>query len=73
MIRHFYSPICSIIKQNNFVTGCCCCCCCYVASVVSNSVRPHRRPPARLPWVLDDHKLFCKEQWKNDNIIGFIY
>ena len=31
----------------------CCCCCCYqVASVVSDSVRPHRRQPARLhsPW-----------------------
>ena len=28
---------------------CCCCCCCQVASVVSNSVRPHRRQPTRLP------------------------
>ena len=29
---------------------CCCCCCCYcVASVVSDSVRPHRRQPNRLP------------------------
>ena len=30
----------------------CCCCCCYVASVVSNSVRPHRWQPTRLlrPW-----------------------
>ena len=27
----------------------CCCCCCCVASVVSNSVRPHRRQPTRLP------------------------
>ena len=27
----------------------CCCCCCQVASVVSDSVRPHRRPPTRLP------------------------
>ena len=27
----------------------CCCCCCYVASVMSNSVRPHRRQPTRLP------------------------
>ena len=28
-------------------------CCCWVASVVSNSVRPHRRQPTRLrhPWV----------------------
>ena len=31
---------------------CCCCCCCCVASVVSDSVRPHRRQPTRLrhPW-----------------------
>ena len=29
-----------------------CCCCCSVASVVSDSVRPHRRQPTRLccPW-----------------------
>ena len=26
-----------------------CCCCCCVASVVSDSVRPHRRQPSRLP------------------------
>src|SRR5574340_431940 len=26
-----------------------CCCCCYVASVVSDSVRPHRWQPTRLP------------------------
>ena len=29
-----------------------CCCCCCIASVVSDSVRPHRRQPTRLlcPW-----------------------
>ena len=27
----------------------CCCSCCKVASVVSDSVRPHRRQPTRLP------------------------
>ena len=27
----------------------CCCCCCCVASVVSDSVRPQRRQPTRLP------------------------
>ena len=27
----------------------CCCCCCSVASVVSDSVRPHRQQPTRLP------------------------
>ena len=31
----------------------CCCCCCQVASVVSNSVRPHRRQPTRLPHPWD--------------------
>ena len=29
--------------------GCCCCCCCWFTSVMSNSVRPHRRQPTRLP------------------------
>ena len=27
----------------------CCCCCCCMASVVSDSVRPHRQQPTRLP------------------------
>ena len=31
----------------------CCCCCCYVASVVSDSVRPHRWQPTRLPCPWD--------------------
>ena len=31
----------------------CCCCCCCVASVVSDSVRPHRRQPTRLPCLWD--------------------
>ena len=31
----------------------CCCCCCKVASVVSDSVRPHRRQPTRLPCPWD--------------------
>ena len=31
----------------------CCCCCCEVASVVSESVRPHRRQPTRLPCPWD--------------------
>ena len=30
-----------------------CCCCCQVASVVSNSVQPHRRQPTRLPRAWD--------------------
>ena len=31
----------------------CCCCYCYVASVVSDSIRPHRRQPTRLPHPWD--------------------
>ena len=30
-----------------------CCCCCQVASVVSDSVRPQRRQPTRLPHPWD--------------------
>ena len=39
-------PLPSPIQQG------CCCYCCQVASVVSDSVRPHRRQPTRLhhPW-----------------------
>ena len=32
---------------------CCCCCCCSVASVVSDSVQPHRRQPTRHPCPWD--------------------
>ena len=46
----------SKVKEND----CCCCkeihlgcCCCWVASVVSDSVRPHRRQPTRLPHPWD--------------------
>ena len=41
---HIY--ICFIICKHN-IHHCCCCCC--IASVVPDSVRPHRRPPTRLP------------------------
>ena len=36
----------------HFIT-CCCCYCCKVASVVSDSVQPHRRQPTRLPHPWD--------------------
>ena len=36
-----------------FFPSCCCCCCCQVASVVSDSVRPHRLQPTRLPHPWD--------------------
>ena len=46
------SKISSLLDVWNFVpflSYCCCCCCCCVASVVSDSVWPHRRQPTRLP------------------------
>ena len=41
----------SAVPETGFVIYCCCCCC-KVASVVSDSVRPHKRQPTRLrcPW-----------------------
>ena len=38
----------SVFSAPGILKPCCCCCCC-VASVVSDSVRPHRRQPTRLP------------------------
>ena len=32
-----------------FKLGNACCCCCYVASVVFDSVQPHRQQPTRVP------------------------
>ena len=43
MAKHLYSL--QAIQQ---LRGCCCCCC-QAASVMSDSVRPHRRQPTRLP------------------------
>ena len=39
-------------RKQSMAGACCCCCCCCVASVVSDSVRPHRWKPTRLrcPW-----------------------
>ena len=42
-----YSVIITIFLNSIYMR--CCCCCCQVALVVSNSVRPHRRQPTRLP------------------------
>ena len=39
----------SSLHSASKITLFCCCCCCCVASVVSDSVRPHRRQPTRLP------------------------
>ena len=42
----------SCIFTTSATCCCCCCCCCWVASVVSDSVRPHGLQPTRLlrPW-----------------------
>ena len=44
------SPLCHSEFQDE---ACCCCCCCSVTSVVSHSVRPHRRQTTRLPCPWD--------------------
>ena len=53
MFLHFYpvNKFFSTIFLDS-IYMCCCCCCCCVTSIVSNSVRPHRRQPTRLlhPW-----------------------
>ena len=55
VIKTIISYSLSTHKTGNFVKiikPCLCCCCCEVASVMSDSVRPHRRQPTRLrlPW-----------------------
>ena len=37
------------VFQSSGCIPCACCCCCYVASVMSDPVRPRRRQPTRLP------------------------
>ena len=52
------------------------CCCCQVASVVSDSVRPHRRQPTRLPRPWDSPgkntgvgcHFLLQNQWQSRNI-----
>ena len=38
-----------LLSYPNILWCCCCYCCCQVASVMSNSVRPHRRQPTGSP------------------------
>ena len=40
----YYRMSCDIIIRSMS-----CCCCCYITLVMSNSVRPHRRQPTRIP------------------------
>ena len=52
-LSHFLrTPIPSLSLPYHCIACCCWCCCCQVASVVSDSVRPHRHQPTRFcrPW-----------------------
>ena len=55
LILNVISPLLPSCWSFSFALGCgCCCCCCWsVASVVSNSVRPQRWQPTRLPHPWD--------------------
>ena len=46
---HSLIQMCSHHHCLTWTCSCCCCCCCYLASVVSDSVWPHRWQPTRLP------------------------
>ena len=43
-----WTATCKRMKLEHFLTLYCCCCC-SVASVVSDSVQPHRQQPTRIP------------------------
>ena len=51
-----HSQVVKVVQSScvffTFPNGCCCCCC-WVTSVVSDSVRPHRPQPTRLPCPWD--------------------
>ena len=51
-VLHFTQILYPMSHQGSPECPCCCCCCC-VASVVSDSVRPHRRQPTRFPHPWD--------------------
>ena len=46
---HIWFIFATSVPSTISYTCCCCCCCCQVASVVSDSVQPHRRQPTKLP------------------------
>ena len=48
-----FSPLVSLMPNKVLDTYCCCCCCCKVTSVMSDSARPHRWQPTRLPCPWD--------------------
>ena len=49
--KPFFNPSCIIphLNCNKCFCPVCSCCCCYVASVMSDSVRPQKQQPPRLP------------------------
>ena len=51
-IWHLVSHLIDVYSQRKALNNCCCCCCC-IASVVSDSARPQRRQPTRLPCPWD--------------------
>ena len=51
--RQLYMCMCLCICVCVSFFSQCCCCCCQVASVVSDSVQPHRWQPTRLPHPWD--------------------
>ena len=49
LVWSIFPPYKCLLNIKKEKEPCCCCCCCWVASVVSNFVRPHRSQPTRLP------------------------
>ena len=49
MVYTYHEIILKKKKQKEIAINMHCCCCCCVASVMSDSVQPHRRQPSRLP------------------------
>ena len=67
--KPFFNPSCIIphLNCNKCFCPVCSCCCCYVASVMSDSVRPQRQQPTRLPCPWDspgrNTGVGCHLQW----------
>jgi len=53
IISSIWTPKKANERDLEYSACCCCCCCCWVTSVVSNSVRPQRQQPTRLPYPWD--------------------
>ena len=83
-ITYYLRGLGKLLESLNFLIcrrGCCCCCC-WVTSVVSNSMRPQRRQPTRLPCPWDSpgkntgmgcHCLLQVEGVSNSNSNAYSY